>query len=250
MRILQFAVLIASVPVALAVPGSAAAQTASSTSATAPTLQRMGRWEEFRVREERIKRQDARFALDAAAPSQGAPAGFENKQATLADFADCAATQVPDRVAAFLGTVPHSRDETAKLQAFGKLEACTRGRMFVSARTGEMRGALAEVMLKRDAAKLSALAARPAVAAARIAERAAGTRPFVIAYGQCLAGAAPAEAVALVGTAHGSDDEKRAIVAMGEPLKACMPEGVAYQLNIRDVRNHIADALYRMGAGA
>jgi hypothetical protein len=113
-----------------------------------------------------------------------------------------------------------------------------------------MRGALAEAALRRDAAKLAALAVRPAAPAARITERGVGTRPFVIAYGQCIAAAAPAQAVALIGTPHGSDDEKRAIMAIGEPLKACMPEGVAYSLNIRDVRNHVADALYRMGAGA
>jgi hypothetical protein len=206
----------------------------------------MGRWEEYRERQERIERQDTRFALDSKEPKQSVASGFESKQAALADFADCAVNQVPDRVSAFLGTTPHTPDEGAKLRAFGKLEACTRGRMFVSARTGEMRGALAEVMLKRDAAKLNALATRSAAPAVRIAERAAGTRPFVIAYGQCLASAAPSQAVALVNTAHGSDDEKRAIVAIGEPLKACMPEGVAYQLNIRDVRNHVADALFRM----
>jgi hypothetical protein len=174
------------------------------------------------------------------------PAGYEDKQATLADFADCAIAQAPERTAEFLATEPGTREEGLALRKFGGMESCTRGRSFVSARTGEMRGALAEAALKRDAAKLTALTARVATPPTRITERATGTRQFVIAYGQCLAQAAPAQAVSLIGTEHGSDAEKGAMIAIGEPLKACMPEGVAYALNIRDVRNHVADALYRM----
>jgi hypothetical protein len=177
------------------------------------------------------------------------PAGYEDKQATLADFADCAIAQAPERTAALLATQPGTREEGLVLRKLVGMESCTRGRSFVSARTGEMRGALAEAALKRDTAKLTALAARAANSPTRITERAAGTRPFVIAYGQCIAQAAPAKAVSLIGTPYGSDDEKRAFMAIGEPLKGCMPEGVAYAINIRDVRNHVADALYRMSAG-
>jgi hypothetical protein len=174
------------------------------------------------------------------------PAGYEDKQATLADFADCAIAQAPEKTADLLATTPGTREEGLALRRFGSMTSCTRGRSFVSARAGEMRGALAEAALKRDAAKLTALTTRAATTPMRITERAAGTRPFVIAYGQCIAAAAPAQAVSLIGTAHGSDDEMRAMMAIGEPLKACMPEGVAYSLNIRDVRNHVADALYRI----
>lgn len=175
-----------------------------------------------------------------------AATGFEPKQATLADFADCAIGQAPDRVRAFLATAPNTREEGLAVRSFGKMESCTRGRAFVSARTGEIRGALAEVTLKRDQARLQAIAARPAEPPARIAERAAGSRSFVIAYASCIARAAPSAAVKLIQADYASDAEKAAIVAIGEPLKACMPDGVAYQLNIRDVRNHVADALYRM----
>jgi hypothetical protein len=175
-----------------------------------------------------------------------ASTGFEPKQATLADFADCAIGQAPEKVAAFLSTTPHTREESQSLRSFGNMEACTRGRSFVSARTGELRGALAEVALKRDAARLQAVSSRAAEAPARINERDTASRPFVIAYAGCIARAAPAASVNLIQVAYSSEAEKAAIVAIGQPLKACMPEGVAYQLNIRDVRNHVADALYRM----
>lgn len=234
----------------IAVPMPNAPAQAQATTQTVTPPSRMGRWDEFGRREEQIRRTEARLTLDATQPVQRAPAGLENKQATLADFADCVIAQAPERTAELLATQPGTREEGLALRKFTGLESCTRGRSFVSARTGEMRGALAEAALKRDAAKLASLTKRAGRAPARIAERAAGTRPFVIAYGQCLAGAAPAQAVSLIATPHGSDDEKRAMMAIGEPLKACMPEGVAYSLNIRDVRNHVADALYRMSAGA
>lgn len=243
MKMALIALVLATAPALPLAVTSAQAQTATQT-VTPPS--RMGRWEEFRQRQEQISQRNARLALDGRTSAQGAPAGYENKQATLADFADCVVAQAPERVSNFMATTPNSPEETKNARGFASLSSCTRGRAFVSARTGEMRGALAEVLLKREAAKLSALAARSAAVPARIAERAAGTRPFVIAYGQCIAAAAPAQAVSLIATPHGSDDEKRAVMAMGEPLRACMPEGVAYSLNIRDVRNHVADALYRM----
>ncbi len=227
----------------------ALAQGTTTTTATPPNS--MGRWGEFRARQIELRRLDNERQLRAAEPKQSTlPAGFEDKQATLADFADCAIAQAPERTAELLATTPGTREEGQALRKFVSLDSCTRGRSFVSARTGEMRGALAEAALLRDAARLAALAARVGVTPARISETAAGTRPFVIAYGQCIAGAAPSQSVALIATPHGSDDEKRAMLAIGEPLKACMPEGVAYSLNIRDVRNHVADALYRMSAGA
>ena len=221
------------------------AQGATTTTATPPSS--MGRWGEFRARQDEQRRLDGERQLNAAEPKQGTPApGYEDKQATLADFADCAVAQAPERTAELLATTPNTREEGQVLRKFVGLDSCTRGRAFVSARSGEMRGALAEAALLRDAARLAALAARVGATPSRISETAAGTRPFVIAYGQCIAGAAPSQSVALIATPHGSDDEKRAMLAIGEPLKACMPEGVAYSLNIRDVRNHVADALYRM----
>lgn len=227
-------------------PLDAAVAQSSGTSTTTTRPSTMGRWEEFRAREERRIKDESDEALDKGEAERGGAYRLESKQAVLADFADCAVGQVPDRVTTFLATAPNTREEGQALRRFAKLEACTRGRAFVSARTGEMRGAIAEAALKRDAARLSALAARSAEAPARITERAAGTRPFVIAYASCIARAAPNAAVNLIHTGYASDAEKVAIMSIGEPLKACMPEGVAYQLNIRDVRNHVADALYRM----
>jgi hypothetical protein len=223
--------------------GSVSAQ--SSTSAASPPSN-MGRWDKFRERQEEQKRFDTKRDLDRTAVVRDLPMGFEHKQATLADFADCVIAQAPKQSANLFATEPGSREEGAAIRKFNNLDNCTRGRGFVSARTGEIRGALAEIALKRDATKLVALSARTAIPSVRIGEREAGTRKFIIAYGQCLALAAPAEAVQLITTAYGSDAEKSALLAIGEPLMACMPEGVSYSINIRDVRNHLADALYRM----
>ena len=217
----------------------------SSNSATTPPTN-MGRWDKFRERQEEQKRFDTKRDLDRTAVVRDLPQGFEHKQATLADFADCVIAQDPKQSANLFATVPGSREEGIAIRKFGNLDICTRGRSFVSARTGEIRGALAEIALKRDAAKLATLSARTAIPSVRIAEREVGTRTFIIAYGQCLASAAPAQAVQLITTDYGSDAERAALLAIGEPLKACMPEGVAYSINIRDVRNHVADALYRM----
>jgi len=206
----------------------------------------MGRWDKFRERQEEQKRIDTKRDLDRKAVVRDVPQGFEHKQATLADFADCVIDQAPKQSANLFATIPGSREEGAAIRRFGNLDNCTRGRSFVSMRTGELRGALAEIALKRDFAKLAAISSRPAIPSVRIAERQVGTRQFVIAYSQCLASAAPVEAVQLITTEYGSDAERSALLAIGEPLKACMPEGVAYSINIRDVRNHVADALYRM----
>lgn len=246
MRVVIIALALSS-SAALPIYSTSALAQSSAQTVTPPS--RMGRWDEFRQRQEMMQRLETRYEQDGKSPKQSAPAGYENKQATLADFADCAVAQAPAKTAALLATTPHTRAEGLALRKFGSMESCTRGRAFVSARTGEMRGALAEAALRGNRAKLTALATRSAASPVRITERAAGTRPFVIAYGQCLAKAAPARAVSLLSTAHGSNAEKAAMMAFGEPLKACMPEKVAYSLNIRDVRNHVADVLYRMSAG-
>ena len=206
----------------------------------------MGRWEKFRERQEEQKRFDTKRDLDRSPSMRDLPQGFEHKQTTLVDFADCVIDQAPKPSANLLATAPGSLEERAVIRKFGSLNNCTRGRSFISARTGELRGALAEIALKRDAAKLAALSGRVAVPAVRIAERQVGSRKFIIAYGQCIAVAAPAEAVKLITTEYGSDAERSALLSIGEPLKACMPEGVAYSINIRDVRNHVGDALYRI----
>ena len=189
----------------------------------------------------------AQTSTQANAPSSmNNGSDYKPKQAVLAEFADCAMAAVPQRVGEFLATMPATREEAQQLRRFVNLTGCTNGRAFVSARAGEMRGAMADAFLRREPTTLSALAAREAAPAQRIAERAAGTRPFVIAYGKCLAGAVPAQAVALLATPYGSDMEKQALVGMGDALTKCMPEGVAYKIDIRDVRNHVADALYQM----
>jgi hypothetical protein len=229
----------------LVAPDAALAQTGQSTQTTTQRVD--GRWAEFREREERRLKDEDDSALGKAEKERGGMYRYEDKQAVLADFADCAIKQAPERVSALLATAPDSSDEAKALRGFTSMEACTRGRMFVSARTGEIRGAFAEVALKRDAARLATLVTRAATPPTPIAERAAGTRRFVVAYSHCLATADPAKAVAVLSTTYRSDEETAAMLAIGEPLKQCMPAGVAYQLNIRDVRNHIADALYQLG---
>jgi hypothetical protein len=172
------------------------------------------------------------------------PNGFVPKQQVLAEFADCAVATKLQLARDILSTEEASKAEAKALKPINSLSNCTKGRDYVSARTGEIRGALAEVLLKSDPAKLQRLAEMPETPAVRISEMGANSRKFVIAYASCILWTNPKLAPALFNSAYSSEQEKTAMLAFGDAFSACIPEKVAYKLDIRDVRNHMASAAY------
>lgn len=175
--------------------------------------------------------------------ASGATGTTTNKQAVLAAFAQCVLKQAPENARLLLATdIDSKEEEKLAKKLLSNQNYCTDGRDIISMRTGEARGALAEAALKSD----PALVERTAKLAPVTVERPTETvgRKFVMAYSRCLAASAPNKARALIITGHGSPEENSAMMAFGESLKDCMPLGFAYNLNIRDVRNHVATALY------
>lgn len=237
-------VLLASALMLVATP--VAAQSTSTGGATAtpvPAPSSMGRWNEYRERQEKMRRvEDLRNAGDKVA-SVDAKSLQMPKQQVINAFAQCAWSQVPDRVRTALATPIDTPAERDALKVVAGYDACS-DCPFISGRSGEFRGGLAEAGIHGDAerkARIAALVAQPPV---RVAINKG--RPFVASFAQCIAAANPAGSLALLNTEVGSPAEKDAMLAMPDALSGCMPEGASYRIDVRDVRNHIADALYRM----
>lgn len=213
----------------LAAPLPSLAQTVGSQSND------MGRWNEHRVFKEKVDEQDKK--------NDGNSQKLGPKQQVINDFAACIWRQAPDEARAVLATAIDSSEERDALRLVAKYGACS-DVAFISGRSGDFRGALAETGIHADQARRTILGALAAVPAVRVAI--ANGRSFVASYSACIASADPANSLALLGTPLGSPDETAAIQVMAAALTGCMPEGAKYHIDIRDVRNHIADALYRM----
>jgi len=186
-------------------------------------------------------------ALSALATQADAQA-IVPKQVQIDDFASCLLRQAPRDSVKLLHSQLDSQEERSEAQmlAVGH-SACIHGRV-LSARTGQIRGGLAQAFLLRDPGLLDALAARPASAIVR--PPFADGRAFVIEYAQCLVGARPAQTAAFLRTAFHSETERTAFLAYDGALSACMPFGAQYDVNIPDVRNQIAAISYLAVAAA
>ena len=160
-------------------------------------------------------------------------------------FAACAARQSPGLARSLMAAEIDSREERERArQLFRANRGCLNGRMVLSSRTGEVRGAVAEALLERDpnaAARLSAMRARPAERAAQ-----AEGRRFIANYARCLADAEPVKAVRWLSTEPQSPAEGEALADFGDSLNDCMPMGFAYRIDRFDVRNHLAMRLYEI----
>lgn len=167
------------------------------------------------------------------------------KQAVLDEFGLCVAKQSPDAAVRMMATAIGSPEEAHELSRLvGRKSNCLDGRSGLSMKSGAIRGAIAHALVLGDEARLArlrAMAASPAARAALVQGRA-----FVAGYAACLARAEPGKGLALISTPSGSADESAAFMAFGTALNDCMPEGAAYRVNIPDVRNHVADALFQM----
>jgi hypothetical protein len=195
----------------------------------------MGRWTEHRVFKEKLDEQDKK--------NNGNSSQLGPKQQVVNDFAACVWQQEPDKARTALATAIDTQDERDALIAVAQYEACS-DVAFISGRSGEFRGALAETGIHADQDRSARLRALAPVPAARVAI--AKGRAFVASYSSCIASADPLGSLALLGTPLGSPQETAAIQAMATSLRGCMPESAQYRVDVRDVRNHVADALYRM----
>lgn len=182
-------------------------------------------------------------SLTVPAMAQAQQSALIPKQQVVSDYSACVLKRAPERVQALLATEVGSTEERSIAKnLLGNMTSCANGRMFITMRTGEARGALAEAVLKSDAALSKRAEALPAVAIDRPTETEG--RRFVMAFARCLAGTSPGMALNLIGTGYDSGEERAAMMAFDGALKDCMPTGLSYQIDIRDVRNHVATALY------
>lgn len=185
----------------------------------------------------------ASFVLAPSANAAGGNDKLSSKQAVITEFASCVIKQAPDRVRAFLATPVGSKEEMEQVKVLmGGKSQCTKGRMYLSMHTGQARGALAESLIKSDMAIAATVEQLAPLAADRPTET--NGRMFVMAYARCLTSLDPQAARKLIATPHGTPDETAAISSFGPALQDCMPLGLVYRINVNDVRNHVATALY------
>ena len=163
----------------------------------------------------------------------------------LSEFGTCILSQAPDRSKALMATQVGTLQETKLARQLVQANnACVKKYASLSMQTGQIRGAIAEAILVSDAGRMKQFASAPLAAAVR-PDFAEG-RAFVYSYAKCLAAADMPKSAALIQTPHGSPAERQSFVAYGETVSNCMPLKARYRVNIPDVRNHIAVALYEL----
>jgi hypothetical protein len=163
----------------------------------------------------------------------------------LSEFGKCILGQAPEKSKALMATSLNTPQEykLARQLALAN-NGCVKKYASLSMQTGQIRGAIAETILVSDTGRMKQFASAPLSAAVR-PDFAEG-RVFVYSYAKCLAAADIPKSAALIQTPHGSPAERQAFVAYGETVSSCMPLKARYRVNIPDVRNHIAVALYAM----
>jgi hypothetical protein len=163
----------------------------------------------------------------------------------LSEFGKCILGQAPEKSKALMATSLNTPQEyKLARQLVLANNGCVKKYASLSMRTGQIRGAIAETILVSDAGRMKQFASAPLAAAVR-PDFAEG-RAFVYNYAKCLAAANMPKSAALIQTPHGSPEERQSFVAYGETVSSCMPLSARYRVNIPDVRNHIAVALYEM----
>ncbi|WP_375380823.1 hypothetical protein [uncultured Sphingomonas sp.] len=110
------------------------------------------------------------------------------------------------------------------------------------------RGSLANATLRRRPALLDAVAARPTSEPRRV-PKGLGEIAFMGAFATCLVDAEPAKAVAVIRTTEMSEEERTAIMALGEGMKGCIASDTAYHLNYGDLRTFLATAIFNSAVG-
>jgi hypothetical protein len=163
----------------------------------------------------------------------------------LSEFGKCILSQAPEKSKALMATgLDTPQEYKLARQLVLANNGCVKKYASLSMQTGQIRGAIAETILVSDAGRMKQIASAPLAAAVR--PNFAEGRAFVYSYATCLAAADMPKSAALIQTPHGSPEERQSFVAYGETVSSCMPLSARYRVNIPDVRNHIAVALYAM----
>lgn len=167
----------------------------------------------------------------------------------LSEFGKCILGQAPEKSKALMATGLNTPQEyKLARQLVLANNGCIQKYASLSMQTGQIRGAIAETILVSDLGRMKQFASAPLAAAIR-PDFAEG-RAFVYSYAKCLAAADMPKSIALLQTPHGSPEERQLFVAYGETVSSCMPLSARYRVNIPDVRNHIAVALYAIAEAA
>jgi hypothetical protein len=165
----------------------------------------------------------------------------------LSEFGSCILGQAPEKSKALMATGIDTKQESKLANQLAQANnECVKDYGSLSMQVGQIRGAIAERLLVSDADRMKQLASAPAAAAVR-PDFAEG-RAFVYNYAKCIAAADMAKSATFIQTAHRTPAEREAFLAYGDTLSACMPLKAKYTVNIPDVRNHIAVALYELTA--
>jgi hypothetical protein len=182
--------------------------------------------------------------LAAAAAAPASPRLVPHS--TMIDhFGECMLRRESVRARALMATAPGSPEEMRQMQVLAKRGGDCIKRMYqLGMRSGVMRGAIAGALLRRDPTLVARLHQETPVAPSPVAAI-ESDRGQVIALAECVAAAAPAEAVDVVRSANASEDERMAIARLQPVLAACAPEAMTLRMDRHDLRSNVADALYR-----
>lgn len=165
---------------------------------------------------------------------------------------ECAASRRESRVRMILD----ARSEESYQQAAGALDDVQRCSMdaytdesasyisFMTAR-GTSRGMLAEIFLKRAAARSAALPALPAQKTySRDWYALTGRDKAIDEMSTCVADINPGGILALLRTDWSSKEQKAAVAALAPSLGTCLVKGVQLNTNALGLRTSLAEALY------
>ena len=185
------------------------------------------------------------IAIITASAASAQTAKLIPQAQALSEFGKCILGQAPEKSKALMATGLNTPQEyKLARQLVLANNGCIQKYASLSMQTGQIRGAIAETILVSDAGRMKQFASAPLAAAIR-PDFAEG-RAFVYSYAKCLAAADMPKSVALLQTPHGSPEERQSFVVYGETVSSCMPLKARYRVNIQDVRNHIAVALYEL----
>jgi hypothetical protein len=181
----------------------------------------------------------AALAMAAAADS----AKLVSKQEIMLEFAACAVKNDPGRAREMLATPASSKQELDVTWKMISLDECIDSVAF-SVYSGEVRAAVAEAYLEYSRPHWDAIASLPTQAPVRVGDSPPDERQFTIHYGTCLTMSEPQKARNVLETVPGSRAEIDAVLAFGDVLKGCMPEGLSYRLNPGRLRMVMATTLF------
>jgi hypothetical protein len=167
------------------------------------------------------------------------------KTQALSEFGSCIVRQAPDRSSALLATPLNTKQEYKLARQLAQANsACVDKYGSLSMDVSQTRGAIAEYMLVSDLDLMKQFTS--ATLAEAVRPDFAEGRVFVYLYAKCLAAADTPKSAAFIKTTHGSAEERQSFLDYGETASACMPLKSRYSVNVSDVRNHVAVALYEM----